>query len=131
MIASGAATLAFYPDRLLVFRGATVGAVAYSALQAVAKESRFVEERGVPSDAQVVGKTWKYVNKNGGPDRRFNNNSEIPICLYSDLELSSAAGLSARFMASKPQSFDIVSKAFDLLRVLERHTRDEASHRPA
>ena len=131
LLASNTTTLAFYPDRLLVFRARQVGAVAYSALQARPSDTRFNEEEQVPSDTQVLGRTWRYVNKSGGPDRRFKNNREIPVCAYSDLALSSETGFSAYFMASKPKAFDIVPKALELLRVLERHSREEVTHRPA
>jgi len=33
------------------------------------------------------------VNKNGGPDRRFNDNRQIPICLYSEYTLTSDTGV--------------------------------------
>ena len=131
MLRTKVATLAFYPDRLLVFRAGQVGAVLYSALQALPSNGRFNEEGGIPRDAQVVGHTWHYVNKSGGPDRRFKNNREIPVCAYGELELKSETGLSARFMASKPSAFDVVPKAVELLRVLEQHSREEVTHRPA
>ncbi|PYO44381.1 MAG: hypothetical protein DMD33_03095, partial [Gemmatimonadetes bacterium] len=94
-------------------------------------DTRFNEEQYVPSDTQVIGRTWRYVNKSGGPDRRFKNNREIPVCAYSELLLSSESGLSACFMASKPKIFEIVPKAVALLRVLERHAAEEVSHRTA
>jgi hypothetical protein len=128
MLNSGAATIALYPDRLLVFRSGQVGAVPYSALQMVPSGARFNEEEAIPSDAQVVGQTWRYVNKSGGPDRRFKDNRQIPVCAYSELEFKSDTGLSACFMASKPGTFDVVPKAIELLRVLERHSRGEISH---
>jgi len=52
-----------------------------------------MESGGLPSDAQVVGRTWQYVNKKGGPDRRFNNNPEIPIALYEEGHFGSTTGL--------------------------------------
>jgi hypothetical protein len=56
-------------------------------------EQRFVEEGSLPTDARVVDHTWKYVNKNGSPDRRYNYNPKIPITLYYELVLRSAKGL--------------------------------------
>ena len=47
----------------------------------------------VPSGTQVVGSTWRYVNRNGGPDRRFKDNAELPVVLYEEIELSSGTGL--------------------------------------
>lgn len=34
-----------------------------------------------------MGTTWLYVNKNGGPDRRFKDNRQLPILLYWHLRL--------------------------------------------
>ena len=64
-------------------------------------ETRFIEDGGAPGDAKVVGYTWRYVNKSGGPDRRFNNNVQIPICLYESILLTSNSGLQELFQASR------------------------------
>lgn len=81
------------PDRALVFARDGVGAVDYASLNTSSIPKRFIEEGSVPFDAQVVDHTWRYVNKNGSPDRRFNNNRQIPICLYEELFLRSTAGI--------------------------------------
>jgi hypothetical protein len=81
------------PDRVLVYASQGVGAVDYQALELAANEIRFIEEGEVPPDAKVVDHTWKYVNKDGGPDRRFNNNRQIPICQYEELRITSATGV--------------------------------------
>jgi hypothetical protein len=93
LIPVGRQVLAFMPDRLLVFDRTGVGAVPYADLQATIAEQRFIERDALPSDAAVVGKTWEYVNKKGGPDRRFKNNRELPICAYELLAFSSSSGL--------------------------------------
>jgi DnaJ-domain-containing protein 1 len=36
----------------------------------------------------VIGTTWRYVNKKGGPDLRFNDNRQIPIYRYGQVDLS-------------------------------------------
>lgn len=97
----GRQTLHFFPDRVLVYDVNGVGAVGYKDLVVRTESTRFIEEDGVPNDAEVVGKTWKYVNKSGGPDRRFKDNREIPVCLYDDLELSSGTGLNELLQLSK------------------------------
>lgn len=63
-------------------------------------DSRFMEEEWVPPDSENVGYTWKYCNKNGMPDKRFSNNSQIPIQKYGKLEISSSEGLNEVFMIS-------------------------------
>jgi len=89
----GVQTLHFLPDILLVVQGKRVGAVGYADLALRWQDSNFIEEGKVPSDATVVWHTWKHPNKSGGPDRRFSNNYQIPVCRYEALHLSSTSGL--------------------------------------
>ena len=89
------------PDRVLVFDTAGVGAISYDVLELEVTETQFVEEEAVPQDATVVGQTWKYVNKKGGPDRRFKDNREIPICAYEQLHFSSTTGLNEILQISR------------------------------
>lgn len=96
----GRQALFLLPDRVLIVEGNAVGAVEYSELEAHADTSVFIETEGVPSDSQVVGQTWRYVNKNGGPDRRFNDNRQIPKVLYGELRLRSASGLNEALQTS-------------------------------
>ena len=62
--------------------------------------TRFIEDGWVPSDGTVVDRTWRYVNKNGGPDRRFNNNAQLPIVKYGVLYVSSATGVNIHLNTS-------------------------------
>lgn len=87
-------TLYFFPDRILVLgRTGGWGAIGWDQLTVSAHETRFIESRTVPHDTEIVDHTWTYVNKNGGPDRRFSNNRQIPVCLYGFLEITSTSGL--------------------------------------
>lgn len=97
---SGRETLVFLPDKLFVIQNCKVGALNYSDIETSAYTTRFIESEGVPKDAQIVGRTWKYVNKSGGPDKRFKNNRELPICLYGEIELKSFSGLNTIIMFS-------------------------------
>lgn len=92
-IGAGKQTLYFLPDRLLIYDGAGVGAVSYRSLEISVTRQQFIETSGVPSDATVVDHTWRYVNRKGGPDRRFNHNPRIPICMYDELHFRTASGL--------------------------------------
>lgn len=53
----------------------------------------FIESGAVPRDAQIIGHTWQFVNKNGSPDKRFKNNKQLPKCHYDELRFTSNAGL--------------------------------------
>lgn len=105
-------TLAFYPDWILAFQGKTVGAIDYAELDATNLPVTFVESGSVPSDALVTGHTWQYVNKEGGPDKRFKNNRQMPLCRYNKLQLTTRRGLDIYLMCSRDGGFD------DLVRVL-------------
>ena len=97
---AGKETLVFLPDKLFILQKSEVGVLNYSDIETYVHTTRFIEEEGVPKDAEVVGRTWKYVNKSGGPDRRFKNNRELPICLYGEIELRSESGLNTVLMFS-------------------------------
>jgi hypothetical protein len=98
---AGRQKLYFFPDVLFVESGSRMGAVSYGALDMRWQDSRFIEEGRVPSDAQIVGHTWKHPNKSGGPDRRFNNNYQIPVCLYEALHFRSNTGVNELLEFSK------------------------------
>lgn len=89
----GKQILFFMPDVVLFQDGAKFGAVPYAELMLNWQETRFIEESRVPSDARIVGYTWKHPNKNGGPDRRFRDNRQIPICLYETIHFHSGSGI--------------------------------------
>jgi hypothetical protein len=95
-------TLYFFPDRLLVYQGSEVGAVSYAGLSVELHQIRFVEDGNVPSDTQIVDHTWQYVNKKGGPDRRFSNNRQFPVVLYAEITFRSSSGLNIFLQSSDP-----------------------------
>jgi hypothetical protein len=111
VVKTGRTTLAFYPDRVLAFQGSSVGAISYDSLMAAEERTRFIEHESVPADAQVIDHTWQYVNRNGGPDRRFKNNRQLPICAYSQLNLSTQSGLDIRLLGSRDRGFEPLATA--------------------
>lgn len=50
-------------------------------------QTRFQEESDIPSDAKIGGTTYKFVNKDGGPDLRFSNNPKISVALYGEIQI--------------------------------------------
>jgi hypothetical protein len=107
----GKETLYWLPDVVLVVESGKVGAVAYDMLEISWQDSRFIEEGAVPQDALVVGQTWKHPNKNGGPDRRFANNFQLPICLYESILLRSRNGLNELLQVSSRGGAEHLSAA--------------------
>ena len=91
----------FLPDKLFLIKDGKIGALNYADLTTSVKSVRFVESDSVPSDARIVGRTWKYVNASGGPDKRFNDNCEYPVCLYGEFSVCSLEyGVNSLFMFS-------------------------------
>jgi hypothetical protein len=79
------ARLYLLPDKILLLSGSRISSVQYSELRLSVEQDNFREDGPVPADATLIGTTWQFVNKNGTPDRRFNNNRQIPILAYSEL----------------------------------------------
>ncbi|MCM0707740.1 DUF4236 domain-containing protein [Faecalicatena sp. BF-R-105] len=104
-------TLLILPDKVFIIRGTKVGAVNYDDLQIQVSSINFVESDPVPKDAQVIGQTWQYVNKNGTPDKRYKNNRQLPICLYGVVRLRSTSGINVEMHISNIQK----SRDFDML----------------
>jgi Protein of unknown function (DUF4236)/DnaJ domain len=116
MIDLGNIRLFFFPDRLLVLDGNRFGSVSYDDVEAQASSTRFIETEGVGGDSQVVGQTWRYTNKNGGPDRRFSNNYSIPVALYGELVLRSRTGLNLVLQTSRAEAAHEFQDLFAQLR---------------
>lgn len=111
LLQAGRQTLFFFPDVVLVADGNRFGAISYPDLRIDHQPSRFIEDGRQPSDAQIVDYTWQFTNKSGGPDRRFNNNRQLPVCLYDSLHLSSPTGLNELFQFSRTGVTDSLATA--------------------
>lgn len=96
--------LFFLPDQLFVLQGKRYGAVSYSGIQKSLSEVSFREDGPVPGDAQVVDYTWQFVNKNGGPDRRFKDNRQIPVVRYGALNFTCSDRLQIKLQVSSFQA---------------------------
>jgi hypothetical protein len=123
----GGQTLYFFPDQILVYEGRRAGAVTYDSLEIDVDYTHFREENTVPSDARVVEHTWRYVNKKGGPDRRFTSNRQIPVCRYEELVLRSPTGLNVHLMLSRLGVAERLRQAEAQLVPLRREARDHAT----
>jgi hypothetical protein len=108
-IDTGDARLYFLPDVILYRQGGRYGGIAYHDFRIQQGLTRFIEDGAVPADATVVDRTWRYVNKSGGPDRRFKNNAQLPVVRYGVLVFSSARGLNIHFHVSNAQASTTVA----------------------
>lgn len=113
--------LYFFPERLIIKRGKEYGAIMYKNIDCYGNITRFIETEGVPGDSVVVGQTWRYLNKNGSPDRRFNNNHQIPICEYSEYSFNSQSGLNEKISTSKVGGIDEFLMYVKAIGQLQKH----------
>lgn len=97
----GKLTVFFLPDQVLYWQRGTFASIGYGDLKVASTSTRFIEESVQTSDSQQVGNTWRYVRKDCGPDRRFNNNRQLPIMLYGVVHATSAGGLNLVFHTSR------------------------------
>ena len=102
--------LCVLPDRMFFFSRSGVSSLDYGDLRIEATVTDFRESGTVPPDSTNVGATWQYVNKTGGPDRRFSNNRRLPIQRYSELTFTHTK-LSFRIEFSRFTTADIIVKA--------------------
>ncbi len=92
--------LYFLPDRIFITNPQGIGAVSYPDLHATSRVGRFIEDGPVPRGARQVDTTWRFVNKNGTPDRRFANNRQLPILAYQEVLFASTTGIRAYLQIS-------------------------------
>lgn len=117
-IIGGRQNLYFFPDTILIEQEGNFGAVSYDDFAVYWSTTVFIENDGVPSDAQVIGYTWRFVNRDGGPDRRFNNNRQIPEVLYQQMGLQGSGGFQKILHISKTKGRNDFDTALRDLRLL-------------
>jgi hypothetical protein len=108
-------SLYFFPDRLLIEKAGRKAAVSYSALTVSCRDVSMRWFGTVPVDAKTVGQSWRYVNKNGTPDRRFNNNYVVPIILLAECGFETRSGLEVVLQTSATRA---ASETADEIRAL-------------
>lgn len=113
-IQGGKQDVYFFPDVVLVINSGKAGAFAYRELHVEWSAIGIVQEGSVPRDSTVVRQTWQYVNKEGGPDKRFKNNRQLPVVAYQVMSLEGPAGLKKVLQFSRYEDrgdFDAAVKA--------------------
>ena len=78
--------------------------------------SQFTEAETIPSDAEVIGKTWLKADKDGSQDLRFKVNYQIPVARYGTLMFAVKNGSNLRYICSNAQSAEEFVKAWRAFR---------------
>jgi hypothetical protein len=111
----------FMPDRILIRDGRQYADMPYQRCRVTGAATRFIEAGRVPGDAERVGTTWKYVNKGGGPDRRYKNNPKLPIMRYGELTLTAQPGFNFIWQTSRAAAAPALSNAYNAISSQSRH----------
>jgi len=94
-----------YPGFIVMFQDENAFALLdVKEAKATLVPQKFQETDVNPGDAKRVGTAWKYSNRDGTPDRRYTNNSEIPVLLYGEIRWQSDSGLSEAYMFSNAEA---------------------------
>ena len=76
---------------------------------------RFNEPGLYPTDAEKIGSTWEYINKNGDPDKRYANNRQIAIVKYGGINLTIKGKVSVTFQVSNANLAEDFCSSFNRL----------------
>lgn len=123
----------FMPDHILVYDGAEIGGLSYGNLN-LATNKEVTQVRGeatCTSDAKVVGTTYRFVNNDGSPDRRFNNNIEIPLIEYGVLDFSGQGLNLTLFVSDQTRAFQTPSELTAIQDLARKPVRKVAEQRRA
>lgn len=93
-----------FPGFLLIENESRFAVVSISDVELDFVRTRFAETENVPADSKVEGNTWRYANKNGGPDRRFNDNHPIPWAIYGIMSIRFRNVLHEEYMISNEEA---------------------------
>jgi len=124
-IEAGEGTIYFFPEGTLYYRNDRYEPVSYNALKMTLSSGRFFEESDLPSDATVVETVWRYSRPDGSPDSRYrNDNFEIPVVLYSLLDIKEPSGLDVRLMVSNRRAAIRFARTFGARDLREKRHKD-------
>lgn len=109
------ADLYFLPDQILLYSNSLVSGLKYSELIIKTGLEEVIWEGNVKitSDCKVTDKVWKYINKDGTQDKRFNNNYNLPIIEYGVIEFS-ISGINLKFYVSDQAISAIFKNKFEM-----------------
>lgn len=103
----------FYPRFVIITTQNDFDVMPISSISLKHYNVKFQETGTIPSDAEQLGRTYRYVNKDGGPDMRYSYNPTIPIVLYGEIEVEP---FGTKFMVSNNTASTRFCSAFDNLK---------------
>lgn len=117
--------LYIYPEFAIIAQSpAKFEVVGYENISIVYTTIRFHEPGLYPSDAEKIGSTWEYVNKDGGPDRRYVNNRQVAVVRYGGIIISIKGHQSVTYQVSNANLADAFCANYN--RFASRTNSDES-----
>jgi hypothetical protein len=118
-------SLFFFPEGTLVYKNDRYEPASYDALKMALSSGRFFVEDNLPNDATVVDSTWRFSRPDGSPDPRYKkDNVEIPVVLYSLLDINGPSGLRMRLMVSNRRAAARFARTFGAEDLREKRRKD-------
>ncbi len=103
----GSLLLYLYPEfAILSQTPSKFDIIDYKNISVVYSSLRFNEPSIFPTDAEKIGSTWQYVNKNGTPDKRYSNNRQVAVVKYGVINVTIKGYQSVVFHVSNAVSAD-------------------------
>lgn len=93
-------SLIFLPDKLLIIKNNKIGAINYEKLKYDIYAFGFIEAKNPPKDAEFAQNVWLYTNKDGSPDKRHQDNRQLPVYKYGRIDITSPEGLNVQIVCS-------------------------------
>ena len=111
-----------YPSHVVITNNRKIDIFDIRKLEISHFPDRMIEEEKVPKDTRIIDYTWRYVNKNGWPDKRYSNNKKIPVVEYGKLCFDSETWLYEEFVFSDSIKLD---RFWDNLEIYLRYLNGE------
>ncbi len=112
----------FLPEKLLVVDGSRVSHVPYGELEIAHSLLDYVEAEGhVFPDSLVIERKWKFINRDGSPDRRFKANVQLPVVRCGILRLD-VADIPISLLTTNPEVPKLFNQSFPRLDSAARST---------
>ena len=100
IVAGSKCDILFLPSDVIVKKGLKNYVYSYNLLNVFSSTTNFIEHTAPARDAEIIRRTWQYVNRDGSPDRRYKNNRQYPVCRYGVLYLRSGNELNLEIQTS-------------------------------
>ena len=106
-------TISFFPDIILIVQNivdATITPLQQTRVEVI-ERSTYLDH--VPQDAEVAGHSFTYVNRDGGPDLRYNYNPQTFLIKNWDLDIHFKSGESIHTSFSNRDAVDSFALALN------------------